>query len=106
VDDFEQMLEKYRDQNYQLKVQVTRVIEDVASNITDKLSELGTTAMLTIEQEDSLVEIAEDGRKEVDGLFNQGMQLDTELSQIMTQMRTDETSTADDNADDDSIDFF
>jgi len=45
VDDFEQMLEKYRDQNYQLKVQVTRVIEDVASNITDKLSERGPTAM-------------------------------------------------------------
>ena len=110
VDDFNQLLEKYRKQNYQLSVQVARVVEDVASNITDELSQLGATAMLTVEQEDTLVTIAEQGRKEVDALFSAGLQLDEELSQIMTNMRTqtEDSSTADGSGEnsDDSIDFF
>ena len=113
VEDFNQVLDKYRKQNYQLSIQVARVVEDVASNITDELSQLGTTAMLSVEQEDALVAIAEQGRKEVDGLFSEGLQLDEELSQIMINMRTQtesssESSTADGSGDkaDESIDFF
>ncbi|MFK5892090.1 MAG: hypothetical protein QM504_02595 [Pseudomonadota bacterium] len=110
VDDFNRVLEKYRKQNYQLKIQVARVVEDVASNITDELGQLGATAMLTVKQEDALVALAEQGRKEVDTLFNEGLQLDDELSDIMIKMRTKtETLSTTDGSDeggDDSIDFF
>jgi len=109
VDDFNVLLEKYQHQNFELQVQVARIVEDVATNITDELNLLGATTMLTEEQENSLVTIAEQGRKDVDVLFSEGLQLDKELSQIMTKMRTqseNSSSAEDTSSDDDGIDFF
>lgn len=106
VDEFHQVLGKYRQQNQQLNIQVAEIIENVASSISVELNQLDAGSSLTLEQEEALISIGDKSRNEIDVLFNERLNVDEELSQIMTKMRTEteDTSTADDDGD--SIDFF
>jgi len=108
VDEFHLALDKYREQNQQLNLQVTDVIENVASNISVELNSLDAGSSLTLEQEETLIAIGDKSRQEIDELFNKRVNVDEELSQIMTKMRTasEDTSATDDEDDGDSIDFF
>jgi len=109
VDEFHQVLDKYREQNQQLNLQVAEVIENVASNISIELNSLDAGSSLTLEQEEALISIGDKSRSEIDVLFNQRVNMDEKLSQIMTKMRTEseDTSKTDEDEDDgDSIDFF
>ncbi|MBF0265239.1 MAG: hypothetical protein HQL46_08190 [Gammaproteobacteria bacterium] len=114
VDEFNHVLEEYREQNFQLNLKVSKIVGNVATNITNNLNQLGAMAMLSVEQEDELVAIAESGRSEVDDLFSEGSKLEEKFSAIMTDMRTQKEGTAEssevsshtDNDGLDSIDFF
>ena len=103
VDEFNEVLDKYRQQNHELNVSIARVVDDVAVSINKELSSFGTSTELTIEQEEALLKIAEEHREQVDQLFHEGVNLDEELSTIITRMRTNGSEV---KQEDDSIEFL
>jgi len=52
-------LEKYREQNQQLNLQVAEVLENVASNISVELNSLDAGSSLTLDQEEAFIAIGD-----------------------------------------------
>jgi len=101
---FDHLLSNYRETKYQQSVQVAKAFDDVVYEIQDELGSIGYNA-LSEEQENALVRIVEAKRDFVDGLFNQGLKLDEELSQVMKNLRQNEQDNAV-GTDDDGIEFL
>jgi hemerythrin-like metal-binding protein len=101
--DFETILTDYKELKHNQCAQVTQAFEEVIFEIQDELNRTGYDS-LSEEQENALIRIVESKSDKVDCFFNQSLKLDEELSNVMSKLRTDNSSTQE--GDNEEIDFL
>ncbi|MCW8932831.1 MAG: bacteriohemerythrin [Gammaproteobacteria bacterium] len=100
---FEAILTDYKELKYQQGIQVSKIFNDVVYEIQGELSQTGYDS-LSEEQEVALIRIIEAKSDMVDELFNQDLKMDEELSNVMSNLRTDNSNVL--KEDDDGIVFL
>ncbi|MBF0265639.1 MAG: hypothetical protein HQL46_10235 [Gammaproteobacteria bacterium] len=106
VEEFNNVLLNYREASQKLNADVTKVVEDLASDINGKLSKFGKDGLLSIEQEDELLNLAEESTLKVDQLFEASLKIDEELNKVMDKMRSEKEDASSTTVEEDTIDFF
>ena len=106
VEEFHQVLNRYREQNHELRVNAANIVEDVAGKINEQLISFGAETTLTEEQEEALMAIGEESRKQIDLLFSHNLKFDEELTHVMTKMRTQAERADSEKVSDNTIEFF
>lgn len=85
---FNELLMKYRNESHQMNVTIANIFENMVNNIQSFLVQIGSTTNLTIDQEETLINIADNPRAQIDELFSKGLQLEEELTEVMNSLRS------------------
>lgn len=104
---FMQAIGQFREDNYQTKLGITSLFEDMTSALQDVIVKMGFDSLLSEADEDRLMNIILEYRDKVDGKFTQGLRQEEALTKAIERLRAPPVKEEIDVAsDEDGIAFF